>query len=226
MPCTDSVEDHSMRASPPATRTPASHPGACRSRLGAGGFTLMELMVTISIAAILMTIAIPSFIDFVRNNRLTAQANDFVLALTYAKSEAVKRGVRVTVCSRQNDTTCAGSTTWDSGWLVFVDNNGNGTVDAGEEILRVRSPLEGGNTLRAGARQRVTFQATGFNPGFNDTFRLCDSRGLQDAYGIVLNLQGRARSGKDSRNDADAFLDDGNNPPVNWVPNVSLSSCP
>lgn len=180
-----------MRASPPSVQTPASSLGACRSRLGAGGFTLMELMVTISIAAILMTIAIPSFIDFVRNNRLTAQANDFVLALTYAKSEAVKRGVRVTVCSRQNDTSCAGSTTWDSGWLVFVDANGNGSIDTGEEILRVRSPLEGGNTLRSGSGQRVTFQSTGYSPGFNNTFRLCDVRGTSSARQLVLSFQGR-----------------------------------
>lgn len=162
-----------------------------------GGFTLIELLVTISIAVILMTLAVPSFMDFVRNNRLTAQANDLVLAFAYAKSEAVKRSVRVTVCSRLNDTTCAGSATWDDGWLVFVDNNPNevgnvaGTVDGSDVILRVRAPLEGGNTLHAGVRTRVTFQTSGFNPGFNDTFRLCDSRGTADARQLVLSAQGR-----------------------------------
>lgn len=204
---------------------PVARPGGLAGSR-TGGFTLIELLVTLSIAVILMTLAVPSFLDFIRNNRLTAQANDLVLAFAYAKSEAVKRGVRVTVCSRATNTTCAGSTTWDDGWLVFVDNDGGGTINGADEVLQVRETLDGGNTLRAGARQRVTFQTSGFNPGFNDTFRLCDTRGLQDAYGIVLNAQGRARSGKDSRDDADAFLDDGNSPPTNWVPNVALASCP
>ncbi|HNQ03959.1 MAG TPA: GspH/FimT family pseudopilin [Thiobacillaceae bacterium] len=156
-----------------------------------GGFTMIELLITIVVAAILMTVAIPSFLDFVRNNRLTAQANDLVLGLTYARSEAVKRGVRVTVCSRQNDTTCAASATWDDGWLVFVDTDGDGAVDTGEVILRVRAPLESGNTLRAANLRRVTFQSTGFNPGFADTFRLCDARGTGSARQLVLSLQGR-----------------------------------
>jgi len=160
---------------------------------GEGGFTLVELMVTISISAILMTVAIPSFRDFLLNNRRSTQANDFVLALTSAKSEAVKRGVPVTLCSRASDTTCAGSTTWDSGWLVFVDNNlPRGTINGTDIVLQVRPPLEGGNTLRAGARSFVTFQNTGFSSGFTDTFNLCDVRGAADGRSILVNNVGRS----------------------------------
>lgn len=158
------------------------------------GFTLFEMLVTLGIAAILLTLAVPSFRDFLLNSRITAQTNDFVLALASAKSEAVKRGVFVTVCSRATDATCAASTTWDSGWLLFVDNNGGGTVDGADVVLQVRAPLEGSNTLRAAARQRVTFQNTGFSPGFNDTFRLCDSRGTGNARSITVSMQGRVTS--------------------------------
>jgi len=153
------------------------------------GFTLIELLVTIAIAAIVLTIAVPNFIVFVQNNRLTSQANDLVTALNYARSEAIKRGVRVTVCSRATDAACAGSTTWDTGWLVFVDTNGNGAVD-GEAVLQVRQPLESGNTMRAAQRQRVTYQNTGYS-GFADTFRLCDTRGPASGRSIAVNLQGR-----------------------------------
>ena len=153
------------------------------------GFTLIELLVTMTIAAIVLTIAVPNFITFVQNNRLTSQANDVVTALNYARSEAIKRGVRVTVCSRSTDTACAGSTTWDTGWLVFVDADGDGDVD-GETPLQVRQPLESGNTMRAAQRQRVTYQNTGYS-GFADTFRLCDARGTASGRPIVVNMQGR-----------------------------------
>lgn len=131
------------------------------------GFTLIELLITLSIAVILLTVAIPSFRDFLLNSRLSAQTNELVLALTLAKSEAVKRGSLVTVCSRSTNTACAGSTTWDSGWLVFVDGGVAGTVDGADVVLQVGPELTGGNTLRSGL-QRVTFQNTGFSPGFGE----------------------------------------------------------
>ncbi len=158
------------------------------------GFTLIELLVTLSIAAILLAVAVPNFITFVQNNRLVSQANDFVTMLNYARSEAVKRNQRITVCSRASDTSCAGTTTWDSGLLVFVDTNGDGVVDGGEDVLQVRQALESGNTLR-GPRTRVTYQSTGFSPGFNGTFRLCDSRGTANARRIIVSLQGRVSTG-------------------------------
>jgi type IV fimbrial biogenesis protein FimT len=172
---------------------------------GQSGFTLIELLVTVSIAAVVLTIAIPNFIAFVQNTRITSQANDMVTSLNYARSEAIKRGIRTTVCSSATGTSCAASTTWETGWLVFVDCNNNNTADPalavcpdwdadgaadGEPILQVRQVLEGGNTLRTGVVQRVTYQTTGFSNS-GDTFRLCDTRGTASARAIVVSLQGR-----------------------------------
>ncbi|OYY93121.1 MAG: hypothetical protein B7Y41_13305 [Hydrogenophilales bacterium 28-61-23] len=154
------------------------------------GFTLIELMVTISIVAIMATIAVPSFIELIRNSRLTSQANDFVLALMYAKSEAIKRVQSVVVCSSSNGTSCAGSTSWEQGWIVYQDADGDGTADAGE-IMRVWSALGGGNTLRTGARTSLTFQNTGFSIGSNSTFNLCDARGVANGRNVVLSPLGR-----------------------------------
>jgi type IV fimbrial biogenesis protein FimT len=154
------------------------------------GFTIIELLIVIAILSILLTLGVPSFRDFMLNSRMTSQANDFVLALAYAKSEAVKRNLPVTVCSRATDDTCAGNTTWDTGWLVFLDTDSDGDVD-GEAVLQVRAPLEGNNTLRAGNRPRVTFRNTGFSPGFNDTFNLCDFRGVAEGRTIVVSNLGR-----------------------------------
>ena len=81
------------------------------------GLTLIELLVTIAILAILLAIAVPNFIKFLQNSRLVGQTKDLVTALNYARSEAIKRGVRVSVCSRLDNTTCSGATVvnWDAG---------------------------------------------------------------------------------------------------------------
>jgi len=159
---------------------------------GQMGLTMIELLVAIAILAILLSIAVPSFITFAQNSRLVGQTNDLVTSLNYARSEAIKRGVRVSVCSRFDNTTCSSAAVinWDAGWLVFVNPNNNAVADAGETVLQVRQPLENGNTLRTAGLQRVTYQNSGFS-GNADTFRLCDSRGTASGRAIVVSLQGR-----------------------------------
>jgi type IV fimbrial biogenesis protein FimT len=155
------------------------------------GFTLIELMVTIAVLGITLSIAIPNFQNAVLNSRITAQANQLMTTLNYARSEAVKRAAPVTVCSTDGGGVCAGTKDWSTGWLVFADANGDGTVDAGEVVLRVWPALKSGNTLSAG-NQRITFTAAGFATGFNDTFQMCDERGKADARSIIINAMGRS----------------------------------
>jgi type IV fimbrial biogenesis protein FimT len=157
------------------------------------GFTMIELMVTVSIAAIMMTVAIPSFVELIRNSRLTTQANDFVLSLMYAKSEAIKRNQSVVVCSSADGASCANSVNWEQGWIVYQDANQDGAVDS-NEILQVKNSLTGGNTLRTGTRTRITFRNSGFSLGSNATFNLCDTRGTGNGRTLVLSNQGRVNT--------------------------------
>lgn len=123
------------------------------------GFTLIELMVTLAVAAILLTVAVPSFWAIIQDNRLTAQTNDFVTDLHLARTEAITRGRRVTMCRCASNSsgqcpessgqfTCdtASGKNWDQGWVIFVDADQDAQHDgsATEPVIRVhdRLPLE------------------------------------------------------------------------------------
>ncbi len=106
------------------------------------GFTLIELMITIALAAVLLSIAVPSFTDAIKRNRLTTQLNNSYIALKVARSEAVKLGSNVTVCSSTDQTTCNGDVNWHNGWVI---------LDTAGTVVRVGSALESGTTLVASA---------------------------------------------------------------------------
>jgi len=86
------------------------------------GFTLIELMLTLTVAAIVLGIAIPSFNQTMLNNSSASLGSELSVALNYARSEAVKRAKRVSICASDNGTSCLAINNWDKGWLVFVDD--------------------------------------------------------------------------------------------------------
>ncbi len=133
------------------------------------GFTLLELMVTLAVSAILMFIAVPSFVSFIRSSQLTTQANAFFTDLSLTKSEAVKRNARVSICSSSNGTTCSGSSNWATGWVVFTDVSGvSGTLDSTDELLRTHGEIKGEATFTSTGDTFVQFTASGYSSTYND----------------------------------------------------------
>lgn len=107
------------------------------------GFTLVELIVVLSIAAIIVSIAAPSFMNIIANNRVTAASNDLVVALNLGKSEAIRTGQNTVLCQSSDGATCGGDQAgWENGWILFSDTDGNNALDAGERLIRVHSALD------------------------------------------------------------------------------------
>ena len=167
------------------------------------GFSLIELVVTLSIVAILMTTAAPSFFAMIQRDRLTTQANGFVSSLSLARAEAASRGQRIVVCkSAAPHNACAGAGEWDQGWIAFTDLNGDDLYVAADDgangILRIHEALVGNTTLRGDGNigNSIAFLGgTGFaaTPQLR-TLSLCDSTAIvANGKEIILLPIGQAR---------------------------------
>lgn len=123
------------------------------------GFTLIELLVTVAIAAILAVVAVPGFRSLIQGNRAATQTNTLVSALTFARSEAIRRGTTVSMCPSSDQTSCTGGTDWTVGWIVFGDADGNGEPADATDLLRVWQSLSGSAALSG--PQSHSFVGTG-----------------------------------------------------------------
>ena len=132
------------------------------------GFTLLELLMTIAVAAIFTAIAVPSFQYVTNANRIAGELNGLLGDLQFARSEAIKEGRNVTVCisSSGPGSGCTGGTSWQGGWMVFSDPTNVGVYDAGETVLRVQPQFTSGDTFTAtNAVSIITFNREGYAIG-------------------------------------------------------------
>ena len=163
------------------------------------GFTLLELMVTLAVAAVVLTLGVPSFQALIRSNRLTTLTNELVGALHLTRSEAIKRNHRVTLCKSANGAQCAsGDQGYEQGWIVFDDPNNNATVDSGETIIRVFAAAPAGMTLTGNTNvaHYISYTATGTSHLVSNAFQagtltVCLTPEARD---IVINSVGRVRT--------------------------------
>ncbi|WP_439587205.1 GspH/FimT family pseudopilin [Hydrogenophaga sp.] len=169
------------------------------------GFTLIELMVGVAIMAILLAVGVPSFQSAVASNRLTSSTNDVVSALALARTEAIRRGTRVTMCKSANATGCTTAGSWAQGWIIFVDttrSSADAAVDGGEAILASNAAASGNIAMlgSSGVPNFVSFASDGQAKLMNGasqagTLRVCstaaslaDTRRARD---IAITASGR-----------------------------------
>ncbi|MCB1755509.1 MAG: GspH/FimT family pseudopilin [Gammaproteobacteria bacterium] len=112
------------------------------------GFTLIELMITTAIAAVMLGFAVPSFNSIIQGGTLTVGTNELISSMHLARSEAIKRASRTVMCKSSDADTCGGAG-WGDGWIVFNDNNQNAARDAGEDLIKVHESLKYGFTVGA-----------------------------------------------------------------------------
>jgi len=176
---------------------PYARDTAAGRRSAQRGVTLIEVMVVLGIAAILLAFAVPSFQEFVARNRLDGAAQELLTSLQFARSEATRRGAQVTL--RLDGT--AGSKDWGSGWTMFVDANGNGALDTGEEVIRQGMALTAPLTLISSAALDtfIAFNRDGrlTNAG-GGYFVLCQGGSLTQSgqprsRAVLVNGAGRVR---------------------------------
>lgn len=132
------------------------------------GFTLIEAMVVIAIASILMALAAPSFRTMTQKFRAEKQVGALNGDLQFARSEAIKQGMPVTICASTNGTTCTKSNVWETGWIVFSDPAANQTVTT---VLRIQRSFGNTDTLRAdnATATWITYSRDGFTLGLPGT---------------------------------------------------------
>lgn len=158
------------------------------------GMTLLELVLTLAILAIVSTAAMPAFADLRRNAVRTATVNDFLHALYLARSEAINRMEVVSVCKSVDGRRCGNDLPgWNTGWLVFAnrDRDQPPVVDPDEPVLRTWSGWPAGSITA----NRPAFS---FRPvqqsGVNGTVLFCDAGGAASARAIVISQTGRPRA--------------------------------
>ena len=185
------------------------------ARHGVGGVTLAEVLTTLAAGALLMAVALPAFDGLLARERAGSAINQMLGAVQFTRAAAVSHRVSAALCPGAEDR-CGRRNSWHDGALAFLDPNGNGRRDSGEEILMRLPPLPAGHRIYWRAfrnRTALVFRPSGLTDWQSGNFLYCPPDG--DATGarqIVLNVEGRARRAVDA--DGDGVVEDSAGRPV------------
>ena len=165
----------------------------CRAMPRDRGFSLFELLITVSVGAVLLGLAVPGFGGMVLDSQRAAAVNSFVHSVYLARSTAIQRGKMVSICPSADGRTCASRTSnWQEGWIVFVndDKDQPPVRDDNETVLSVVAATNAGTITS----NRVSYS---FRPHIhgvvNGSVVFCDRRGATEARAVIINSAGRPR---------------------------------
>ncbi len=157
------------------------------------GFTILELLTTLAVVAILATIAVPGFTAMIRHDRAAAEVNGLHTSLNFARQAAIARNSYVVMCKSNDGVSCNHALSdWNSGWLIFdnLDRDSTAHVDPGEPTLQVHGPARP-QTPIVSNHNSFTFRPMDVR-SVNGTFRYCSEDGRNDRA-LIVNVMGRVR---------------------------------
>lgn len=165
------------------------------------GFTLIELMVTITIGVILMTLAVPSMRNMIERNAVSGHVNSFVGAVQLARSEAIKTGMPIVICISKNAEDdvpkCETSgSAWELGWIVFADKNANGKMDSSSSdiLLRVQGKINDSGGIMQNKSSKLIFRPTGLmSSGLSQLTFNSKSLASKQQRRVCITMAGRTR---------------------------------
>lgn len=160
------------------------------------GFTLIEAMVTVAVAAILVVVAVPGMTSVLLDNRRTSTVNKFFTGFQIARSEAISRNQRVVVCRSKSGESCDGK--WSDGIIVFADEDQDQARDVGEPTLYTVGDMDDLSITSAAFPSFLSYRPNGRimvatvrdNSG---NFEICDHRGADHARVLIIDTSGRPR---------------------------------
>lgn len=182
------------------------------TRRHSSGFTLIELMIVIVIAAILLAVAVPSFDDLITRNSVESLQTKVSSAVATARTEAASRNTPVAVCATKTGTDCDGAGTatdnnWPTGWIVFEDPNQDGDFDKDNEEPIDVYLYEGAYTFRVqnqgGNVNSFSFTPQGFlRAATNVLIRVCEpDKRPRYARALYVNASGLVMKSRDGNGD-------------------------
>ncbi|MDT8321923.1 MAG: GspH/FimT family pseudopilin [Xanthomonadales bacterium] len=155
--------------------------------------TVLELLVTLSIAGILLVTGVPSLQQFSWNQQIKAAVTGLHSDLLMARSEAVHRNLQVIACPGDPQAGCDGSSDWSAGWIVFADDSGDRQRQNGERLVRHGQGFDHLAVTGSAGRSEVRFYPDGSTPGSNGSIAFCNLGGPPSARRLIISNLGRIR---------------------------------
>jgi len=160
------------------------------------GMTLIEVMVTLAIVAILVTVAAPSFLSTIQKNKKSTLRDELISALQLTRSTATISRIPITICGGNSSSTqCSGSSSdWGEGWIIFTDNDDDGVIDSSEKIISIKNDIPSALSFET-TTSHITYSSQGIADGYKATFELCDNSSSNDGrvFGVYVSNFGYIR---------------------------------
>ena len=164
------------------------------------GFTLIEVIIVLAVSSIILSVAVPSFLNIIASNRVVTASNELITVLNLAKSEAVRGGKNTVLCKTENGSDCSTEGQWNSGWILFSDSNDDHIIDDDERIIRIQTEIDDSLNFTFRTGNYIRFYPNG---RMNESGRFCFNNAYRQENSRAVIITQTVSIRTESRNSAD-----------------------